>query len=114
MGDAGKEIERFSEEIQGFLGKAEKQVITELEGLEKRCLESSMEDIDRYADCMSKTIKRVEKEEARFQYRIAFLQHRLHGCFTKQEATRNFEVCKTETRQNFQKYIDDFIKTIKH
>ena len=114
MGDAAKELDKFSEELHGSIGASEKQVIAGMEGLEKHCMESSMEDIDRYTECMTKIIKRVGKAEEKFQYRVSFQQHRLHECFIKQEATKNFEVCKTEMRQNMQKYIDDFIKNLKN
>jgi len=115
MSDIQRELEKFSDELNSFIGKMDSTIVTSLEDFEKRCLDNSMDNADRYVDCMSKSIKRIEKEEARFQFRLNFTQHRLHECLLKQQeaGSKNFEVCKKDGLQNVSKYVEDLIKSIK-
>lgn len=113
MADSLRELEKFSEELQAFIAPTEKKIITALEDIEKRCMDNSREDADRYAECMTKNLKRIEKEENRFQYRIGFMQHRLHECLNRQDPIKNSEFCKSEAKASLEKYIDDLIKNIK-
>lgn len=114
-GDRERELEKFALEIQSGIASTEKTIMAAMEGLEKRCLENSMDDVDRYVGCMSKTIKKVEKEESKFQYRMGFLQHKLHNCLNQQEKTsKNYEICRNESRETFKRFLEEFTNGLKN
>lgn len=114
MAELNQELEKFSEEVQNFLLTSEKNVVDALGEIETRCLNNSRDDVDRYAECMTRSLKKVSKEEERFQYRVGFLQHKLHDCLTQNEQTKNYDVCKTDAKANLEKYINDLVKNIKN
>lgn len=114
MGEPVHELEKFAEEIGKFLSSTEKNIVEALEGIEKKCLENSRDDGDRYAECMTKSLKRVSKEEEKFQYRVGFMQHKLHKCLVSNEQTKNYDNCKSDAKASLENYINDLVKNIKN
>ena len=115
MTEIQREIEKFSNEIGGVLGKMEANINISLEENERKCIDTAGDNSDRYVDCMNKTMKRIGKEQARFQHRSSFTLYKLRDCLTKQAAgAKDYEVCKSEGLKKISSYFEEMVRSIKN
>ncbi|KRX03185.1 hypothetical protein PPERSA_07013 [Pseudocohnilembus persalinus] len=109
-----KEVQDFSREIEQIMKNGDQQIYQELAKKEKSCLDYAKDNVDRFVNCMSDSTKKIEKEEKKFEYRMAFLQHNLYTCFQKaQQNSSSKEPCKQQARDNIQRYLDELVQSLR-
>jgi len=117
MDDIPREMQKFADKIalKGYVQTINTTIPTALDDHEKNCLDLARENMDRFVDCMKKSIKKMSKEEAKFQYRLSFAQSKLQECFTKEfnSGRKDYERCHKEGFDRAEKYVEDFMKNIK-
>jgi len=69
--------------------------------IEKNCLGSAKADADRFVDCMMDSTKKIEKQQQKFEFKMAFLQTKVYECFQKQsQETKDYEPCKQKASKD--------------
>ncbi len=109
------ELENFSAELGDVVQGTDKRIISELGNAERGCFTNARGDAEKFVDCMMKATKRIEKEEKKLEFKLAFFQNQVYNCFkTAYEKKTGYDNCKSEAKTNIQKYLDDFVKNVKN
>jgi hypothetical protein len=62
---------------------------------------------------MVKTTKKIEKEEKRFEFRMAFLQNFSYNCFKEANETKKpYDQCKSNTKDMLDRYLKELLDNI--
>lgn len=107
--------------FQSFLGEIEQstnqratQILETLARFESDCFTSAKDDSDKFVKCMTSSMKKLEKEEKRLEYKMAFFQVKTAECFRNAgNNTGEVQKCKETGKAEIDKYFTDFINNIK-
>ncbi|EGR28646.1 hypothetical protein IMG5_171290 [Ichthyophthirius multifiliis] len=108
-----QELLKFSQELHQKMQTTEQIVFQNLSTIEQECMNQSRDDVDRFVNCMNQATEKVQNEEKKFEFRMAFLQNETFNCFKNAEQQKQYEPCKENAKQNLDKYLNEFINQIK-
>jgi chlorite dismutase len=102
------DLESFIGELQPYMMEKKMGFDEKVGGLENKCFSMAGEDSDKYVKCMQEAMKRLSKEEKKFELRMAFYQAKSAECFKNASDSASKENCKKTTRDNFDKAFKTF------
>lgn len=97
------DLEGFIGELQPYMMEKKMAFEEKVGGLENRCFSSAGEDSEKFVKCMQDAMKRLSKEEKKFELRMAFYQAKTADCFKNAKDAQAKDNCKKVTRDNFDK-----------
>ena len=116
MDDIPREMQKFADRLQkkGHSEQINSAIPKAIDEKNVFCIETSKDNDDRYIECMQKYVKKMSKEENRFQLRLSFANLKLQQCL-KQEfsAGKNIEKCHQEGLARADQYVQEYLKNIK-
>jgi len=107
-----QKLSSFSSEIQNSVAGKDQVIMEQLVRNENECYNSAGNDSEKFVKCMTNTMKKLEKEEKRFEFRMAFFQARTAECFKDATDDQAINKCKTDALKNLDSYFVDFMKNI--
>jgi len=106
-----KDLQGFFGELQHLMAGKDQTILENLSRIESNCFSSAGDDSDRFVKCMTASMKKLNKEEKKFEFRMAFFQYQTAKCFEKSGGDpQAIEKCKTTARQNLEDYFNMFVK----
>ena len=109
-----QQFQSFLSEIEQTTNQKAVQILDTLSRFENDCFTSAKDDSDKFVKCMTSSMKKLEKEEKRLEYKMAFFQVKTAECF-RNAGTNAAEIqkCKENGKADIDKYFNDFINNIK-
>ena len=64
---------------------------------------------------MEEAVKKIDREEKKFDFRMAFMQSKTIDCFEKasQSEKKNYAPCKDATQKDMNRILNDFYESVK-
>jgi hypothetical protein len=108
------ELQNFIPEIEQSLGNKDRTLMELLGGMEQNCFSQAGDDMDRFVKCMSSSMKKINKEDKKFEFRMAFFQMKTSECFKNNYGNADgLNKCKTQAKQNLDNYFKAFTDGLK-
>jgi len=101
-------------ELEKSIRGKEQQTLNQLSRIENDCFVSSHDDSEKFVKCMTDLMKKLEKEERKFEFRMSFFQAKTAECFKNQHGDQQgIQKCKEDAKINLDKFSQEFLNNIK-
>ena len=107
-----QKLSAFTNDIQSSVAGKDQMIMEQLVKNENECYTSAGNDSEKFVKCMTNTMKKLEKEEKRFEFRMAFFQAKTAECFKNSTNDQSLDKCKSDALKSLESYFNDFIKNI--
>jgi len=111
----------WEQDLQGFVANElerrirgkEQQALSQFTRIENDCFTSARDDSEKFVNCMTDLMKKLEKEERKFEFRMAFFQTKTAECFRNHNNDQQgLQKCKEDAKVNLDKYFAEFLNNI--
>ena len=109
-----REMQGFAEDIQKSVAGKDQEILSQLARGENECFTSARDDSEKFVKCMSDQMKKFEKEERKFEFRMAFFQAKTAECFKNSNGNpQEIQKCRDTAKSNLEKYFSDFVNSLR-
>ena len=106
-----KNLSAFAQELASSMQGQDEVIMQKLQTIESGCFSQAGDDSDRFVKCMSAAMKKLDKQQKVFEFRMAFFQAKTAECFKKNDGNKEgIEKCKQAARENVDKYFQALVK----
>ena len=115
MNNIEREFVSFSEDLQKNLNEKSVQIEESLIQLQGKCFSVAGDNSDKFVSCMQDSIKRLEREQQRLEFKTQFFQNKLAECLQNNSTNPDaVKKCKDTALGNIQKSLSEFVNNIKN
>jgi excinuclease UvrABC nuclease subunit len=104
-----KEFENFLKSQEPEFIKYQDNIMNKAKSILETCYNNAHEDIERFADCVEKSSKKLSRVSKRIENKLAFFNFRVNECFDNKtvQGSKDYSECHTLGSSLLQKVFDN-------